>query len=933
MKRILSLTLAVLLAAGFAPVLERPVAEASAAMAGSGTAGDPFLVATANNLAAIGTTGFPSTAHYRQTANISLDAGFWVPINIFSGVFDGGGYTISNLSTAPTGAPHNGGGSGGLFRTVNPSAVVKNLKLSNVNILGGVGIAVPGVSGNMTGGIAARNDGTIRNSSVTGTIGNAGNAMHIGGIAGANLGTIENCHAAVTAEGAGNVGGLVGQNTQNGTIRNSVALNPLVSTTHGSCGRIAGANAGTLANNAALDTMQALLVPGGQKIFTKGHDTIDGDDITAARGAARIAGIGKEAGWSILWLIIPELNARGIRHSSAAHVPAMQQAAKDFKNDVQNEIMNINGLDLNLDVTAVVSSLAVTRFTTGADGGHAIMQDDIDEILNLYAPNRERDYDSLIVMAEFRNLHTYGGLNYGWMSFCPLPYSAGFPKGYDVQLHEWLHQMENIPRIPEGQTVPTADDLQKGNYIYDFLAAKYPLMPTGHQGGDIWWLSNEILQKYYFYNLAGALPAGTLRGKPATAGFPVEYWAARPTLGTPTIEFTFNGPDGKPVTRSARGITTVGPDAKIAVTYSYDVELFGGSEFFLDIPDVGFRTAGVSDIVFDGERKFTIDLAKINGAPLIIGQRYNLRSHGNIRAKTALFNPAFGEIPFIVAEGGVEPVEGREGVVIEAANNPEAFINLTTERVGLPEGYTVQAFSLDGGQRWRRGALPAQDRFPRLLNRGMTLHVTNRWDTSEKKPSDEGQTITFPEIKARPKRNPGRLAPFYGSTHWGLAPRRSAAWSDVTSAGIEYAPSSNGRTPNDNTWLPLPAEGIEIASGGRNTFLFRIAPDGSGAVPASPVWRVRPANFGKTPGYKAPTAARPLLRLKRGDLLLIDGQTTPLGSLTERTDLTVVHGTPGAGELPSAAVVTIWRAATGRRPPSLVQTLTLPVITPPETAG
>jgi C1A family cysteine protease len=268
----------------------------------------------------------------------------------------------------------------------------------------------------------------------------------------------------------------------------------------------------------------------------------------------------------------------------------------------------------------------------------------------------------------------------------------------------------------------------------------------------------------------------------------------------------------------------------------------------------------------------------------------------------------------IISGGELPPANA---VIVPANGNPSAFINLTAETITLPEGFSVAAFSLDGGTKWRRGGLPNAARFPRLLNRGMTLHLTNSWEQKDKKPGDGAQIITFPEIGARPRRNAERLAPLYGDVNWVLAKRGDT--SEVFT-GYEYAPSSNGKTPNEGIWYQMPQGGIPIASSGRATFLVRAAPNSTTA--ASVPWRVRPAVFGKAPSYKirqvkdgddrvAAVAFRKGDQYAVGDRafgdVLTDKQTIHVSVLREQ------------GE-----VLRVRRGSTGRRPPSAIQSLTLP---------
>jgi hypothetical protein len=284
--------------------------------------------------------------------------------------------------------------------------------------------------------------------------------------------------------------------------------------------------------------------------------------------------------------------------------------------------------------------------------------------------------------------------------------------------------------------------------------------------------------------------------------------------------------------------------------------------------------------------------------------------------------------PFVLTPG---IHRGTVGVGDGAENTPH--INLTAESIELL-GVTVQAFSLDGGTRWRRGALPQAARFQRLFNRGMTLHVTSAFDSKAKEPGEGAVTIQFPEIAARPRRNPDRLAPFYGSTHWGLAPRGSTEWAATVIENIQYAPSSNGKTPNEDTWMPLTSEGIEIALSGRNAFVFRISPTGN--TPGSPAWRVRAAAFGKAPNYR-------LRDIREGDakvrgIAFRRGDQWAFSAEANATVTSLTFGAPLAdravhtvaalrteSKIAATADTNIYirGASTGRRPPTLTQMLPL----------
>lgn len=190
------------------------------AIEGDGTEETPFLITNQGELELV--TDFPD-CHFRLVNDIELE-GIWIPIckqtasGSFSGVFDGAGYTISNLCTDGT--------EGGLFK--NNSGTIKNL-----NVI----IADEGLTG--SGTIANHNGGTISDCVVQGDI--SGSFSYIGGICSSSNKNIERCKfmgSVVNASSSGSVGGICGENRA--TIKNSVALANL--TGKGYAGGICGYN-------------------------------------------------------------------------------------------------------------------------------------------------------------------------------------------------------------------------------------------------------------------------------------------------------------------------------------------------------------------------------------------------------------------------------------------------------------------------------------------------------------------------------------------------------------------------------------------------------------------------------------------------------------------------------------------------------------------
>ena len=175
---------------------------------GSGTAENPYLINTAEQMNNIGTEPNNWDKHFKLMADIDLSRYMGTDFNIigkdlfpaFTGVFDGSGHTISNFTYASTGEPCVG-----IFGYIyGPNAHISNLGLIDPNVDGGTGAGV----GPLAGWIDM---GTITNCYVTG--GNVTGKQQVGGLIGTSAGAITDCYAVghhVIAEGY--AGGLVGSN-------------------------------------------------------------------------------------------------------------------------------------------------------------------------------------------------------------------------------------------------------------------------------------------------------------------------------------------------------------------------------------------------------------------------------------------------------------------------------------------------------------------------------------------------------------------------------------------------------------------------------------------------------------------------------------------------------------------------------------------------
>ncbi len=139
--------------------------------------------------------------HVKLTADIVLKEYAQLSIPSFGGIFDGGGYSITDLRVTGTGS------AAGLFRYIQKSGTVRNLNV--------VGKVIPDGSQSQVGGIAGHNYGAIINCSFSGQV--VGDS-EVGGIAGVNekSGEIRQCSSDASVTGNHSAGGIVGNN--HGTI-------------------------------------------------------------------------------------------------------------------------------------------------------------------------------------------------------------------------------------------------------------------------------------------------------------------------------------------------------------------------------------------------------------------------------------------------------------------------------------------------------------------------------------------------------------------------------------------------------------------------------------------------------------------------------------------------------------------------------------------
>jgi len=293
-----------------------------------GSAANPFLVKNAADLLKVGTgsDGWDMNKCYKQVNNINMSGIAFSPIGMvsseFTGVYDGDGKTISNLSIS------SGSSNIGLFCYIGVSGgaagTVKNLGLLNLNILGIFcvgGIAgqvnsgkvencyttgtVTG-TGNSIGGIAGSNNsgGTIKNCYSTANVNESGGGGAVGGIVGHNNGgAVENCYATGNIDGSNNTGGVVGSGSF-GLIKLCVALNQRVYLipNAGDIGRVAGyINSTTLTNNHSRNDMLIAYNAGSAPLMpynpTPGLNFKDGANVSVGAGGYNDQTFWSSLGW------------------------------------------------------------------------------------------------------------------------------------------------------------------------------------------------------------------------------------------------------------------------------------------------------------------------------------------------------------------------------------------------------------------------------------------------------------------------------------------------------------------------------------------------------------------------------------------------------------------------------------------------------------
>jgi hypothetical protein len=212
---------------------------------GTGTADDPYLIYTAEQMNTIGTEPNDWDKNFRLMADIDLSTYLGTEFNIigvdrnnpFTGIFDGNNHTICNFTYTTTATT----GYIGLFGCISRAdAIVESLILTDPNV------NAAGHSGYVGSLVGCLGTGMISGCSIEG--GSVSGYDIIGGLAGLNLyGEISNCSATDGVWGVDDrIGGLVGENCH-GKISNCSAAGSVWGA-RDRIGGLVGSNSGTISS-------------------------------------------------------------------------------------------------------------------------------------------------------------------------------------------------------------------------------------------------------------------------------------------------------------------------------------------------------------------------------------------------------------------------------------------------------------------------------------------------------------------------------------------------------------------------------------------------------------------------------------------------------------------------------------------------------------
>ena len=180
---------------------------------------------------------FNDNASYRNRADTAsrgfytASNGYWRPVGtstLFNTTLEGNNYSISNVRMH-----HPSEYIVGFFTNVGRNALLKNIHLRNVTVQASSTARSISLGSSSAGALAGVNEGTIMQSSASGSVLGSTN---VGGLVGLHSGTISQSHSTVSVTGSYRLGGLVGynnlgiisQSSASGSVRGSDNVGGLV---------------------------------------------------------------------------------------------------------------------------------------------------------------------------------------------------------------------------------------------------------------------------------------------------------------------------------------------------------------------------------------------------------------------------------------------------------------------------------------------------------------------------------------------------------------------------------------------------------------------------------------------------------------------------------------------------------------------------------
>jgi len=229
------------------------------------------------------TAQWGSSYEYKQTADIDMTGCTWETAigsssTNFEGIYDGGGYAITNLTVSKASVDYLG-----LFGDIGANSTVKNLSITNATVSGGSYIGI--LAGSVSSGA------TIENISTSGSA--TGSGERVGGLIGESQADVSNSSSSATVVADGQfsrAGGLIGYAT--GSIGASSASGSVTGQVY--VGGLVGYNTGPISTSSATGTVSGALVAVGGLTGQSSSSITDSyasGDVSASSGSDAVGGL------------------------------------------------------------------------------------------------------------------------------------------------------------------------------------------------------------------------------------------------------------------------------------------------------------------------------------------------------------------------------------------------------------------------------------------------------------------------------------------------------------------------------------------------------------------------------------------------------------------------------------------------------------------